>query len=112
MTTRGNVLSIAPELTTASVSTFNLAIADSQIYIGSVYGRLTEMARRYYVAHCVTVWTVLEANASGAVQSEKAGRASVSYGQGGVDEGFLGMTKYGRMLLNLRRKSIVGVMVV
>jgi hypothetical protein len=70
--------------------------------LNSVYGAKTETARRYYAAHCLTIWTTLSASAGGAVSSEKAGRAQVNYQVSESKDEWLGMTKYGRMLLSMR----------
>lgn len=114
MTTKADIILIAPELSGLSDSTFSLAIADAELYINSsLYGSLADLAKRYFAAHCLAVWTASPANASGAVASEKAGRVEVRYQvNANMSREFLGMTKYGQMVIDLRQKKILPAMVV
>ena len=99
MTTKADIVLIAPELAGLSDDTFNLVIADAEIVIGN-HGTKTDLIKRYYSAHCLAVWTATPASAGGAVASEKSGRVAVSYATS-VDKGFLAMTKYGQMVIEL-----------
>ena len=101
---------IAPELSTASDEQFNLAISDANSEISALSCRNVDLARRYYAAHCLTIWTALSLT-GGAVSSERAGRVAVTYAKGQSKDEWLGMTKYGQMLLNMMTSSI-GIMVV
>ena len=55
LTTKDNVLLIAPKLISASDDLWNLILADVEISISSsVFGTKTEMAARNWVAHHMT----------------------------------------------------------
>ena len=102
MTSKADIILIAPELSDVSDATFDLAIADSEIIIGN-HGSRTDIIKRYYSAHCLAVWTASSVSAGGAVSSEKAGRVAVSYSVPSMDKGFLAVTKYGQMVMELMK---------
>ena len=108
MTTKANILLIAPELSTMSGDAFNLAISDaSAIVTLPECPAKVELAQRYLAAHLLTI---ARPQASGglspsgaALTGEKAGRESRNYGSvSGNSSGFgYGSTKYGIMFENI-----------
>ena len=104
MTTKANILLIAPELSAMSDNAFSLAIADAVaiVTLPSCPAKV-EMAQRYLAAHLLTI---ARPEASGglspsgaALTSEKAGRESRGYGSAVQNSGSFGYgsTKYGIM---------------
>lgn len=106
MTTKADILLIAPEFALVSDDTFNLAISDADMLVGD-FGNKTDIAKRYFAAHCLAVWTASSAAAGGAVSSESAGRVKISYAVPSIDAGWLALTKYGQMVLELTKRKKV-----
>jgi len=117
MTTKADVLLIAPELATVSDDLFNLVLADASREVSSSsVGRYASEAQRYLTAHILTLLNSAgaEAGASGFVESMKTGDVSLSYATAkGAISGRItryDATIYGqRYILLLRRKIIPAV---
>jgi len=111
LTTKANVLLIAPDLSTADDDLWTLVLADSSNFISaSVFGSKSEIAARNWVAHRMTLLAdgVL-GNVSGPIVKSKVGDVMREYAQikqvSRADMDY-GRTQYGRDFLTIRNSCI------
>jgi len=117
LTTKTNVLIIAPKLSTASDDLWNLVLADVEINISSsVFGNKTEWAARNWVAHHMTLLTDESlANVSGPITKDRVGDVMREYVRlQKVDKGEVdySRTGYGRTFLAARNSILPSFKVV
>lgn len=111
LTTKANVLTIAPSLSTASDDLWNLMLADVENAISaSVFGVKAEVAARNWVAHNMTILADTSAvNTSGPVTKERVGDVMREYAKiNKLDksDADYSRTKYGRTFLTIRSSII------
>jgi len=115
MTTKANILKIAPELADRSDELFNLVIADVALQVtSSEYGSRLEEAQRYLSAHLLTICgsdsSIGAAGSSGPVTGEQMGDASKNYGSIaqllGNRATRYDLTVYGQRFMSISRSSI------
>jgi len=122
MTTKANILAIAPELSDRDDSLFTLVINDVSLQVtSSEYGARAEEARRYLAAHLLTLagssTSTGAAGASGPVTSEKMGEAERDYGTisdiiGSSKATRYDLTTYGMRFISICRSSLSRFLVV
>lgn len=111
MTTKENVLLIAPGLSTADDDLWNLILNDVNNFIStSVFGTKTEIAARNWVAHRMTLAINNElGNVSGSLTKVKVGDVMYEYAkikQVAKSDMDYGRTQYGREFLTIRNSCI------
>lgn len=111
LTTKANVLIIAPKLSTASDSLWDLILADVETSISSsVFGAKTEWAARNWVAHHMTLLTDTSlANVSGPITKERVGDVMREYAKiqkVKTSEANYSRTGYGQTFLSIRNECI------
>ena len=111
LTTKANVLIIAPKLSTASDDLWNLILADVEINISaSIFGNKAEWAARNWVAHHMTLLTDESlANVSGPITKDRVGDVMREYAKiRKIDksEADYSRTGYGRTFLAARNSII------
>jgi len=114
LTTKVNVLAIAPELSTLSDDTWNLFLTDVELNISaSVFGTKTEMAARYWVAHRLKlIQDASLGGASGPITKERVGDIMREYAKVSTvlqSEKDYSRTSYGTTFLSIRRSVLVGM---
>jgi hypothetical protein len=112
LTTKANVLAIAPNLSTISDDTWALFLADVENHISqSVFGAKTEEAARYWVAHYLTLIKDSSlASASGPIVKERVGDVMREYAKVNnlsSSEKDYSRTGYGQKFLTIRKSTIV-----
>lgn len=117
LTTKDNVLLIAPELSTASNDLWDLVLADvGDAISASVFGVKSERAARYWVAHNMTLLVDSSlAGASGPITKEKVGDVMREYAKivsVSESEKDYSRTGYGQTFLSIRKSCIVLFMAV
>jgi len=111
LTTKANVLLIAPTLSTLSDDLWTLILADSSNFISSaVFGSKSEIAARNWVAHRLTLISDgILGNVSGPIVKEKVGDVMREYAKikqvSRADMDY-GRTQYGRDFLTIRNSCI------
>lgn len=117
LTTKANVLIIAPHLSTASDDLWTMVLDDVEISLSaSVFGLKTEMAARNWVAHNMTLLADTNTTApSGPVVKEKVGDVETEFARPSkmnqTDTEY-SRTKYGVTFLSIRRSAVVNFSVV
>jgi len=111
LTTKGNVLLIAPDLSTADDNLWDMILADSSNFISaSVFGSKSEIAARNWVAHRMTLLAEgALGNVSGPIIKEKVGDVMREYAkvkQISRSDMDYGRTQYGREFLTIRNSCI------
>ena len=109
-TTKANVLSIAPELSSVLDDAWTLILADVAGEVSStIYGTRQEQAQRYLAAHYLTlISSDSRVDAQGPVSSESAGQVSKSYAQVNYkDRNRYDETKYGRVFNSIRKGVVI-----
>lgn len=115
MTTKANILLIAPELSSRSDDQFNLVIADVNLQVSSnQYGTRTEEAKRYLAAHLLTLiqpeGSSSAPGGSGPVEREKMGDAEIEYGSIadliGSDATRYDLTRYGQRYVAITKRLV------
>jgi hypothetical protein len=106
-TTWSNVVAMAPELSTLSVAQQNLIIADVKLLVSTAFGDYQEIAQRYLAAHMGTILNSSNKSATGGLQSESIGDASISYGSI-QDASRYDTTAYGRKYKEILDTCIIG----
>ena len=121
MTTKANILLIAPELSDRSDDLFNLVIADVSLAVSSSkFGTRTEEAQRYLAAHllslCGSSTSSGAGGASGSVKREKVDQVEKEYGSIGDILGDKAtrydLTVYGQRYMTLSRALVPNFLVV
>ena len=111
LTTKDNVLLIAPELADESDDLWDLILADANLFVSaSVFGARTEIAARNWVAHRMTLNSGNGLNnVSGPIVKEKVGDVMKEYAnikQVKKSDMDYGRTKYGREFLTIRNSCM------
>ena len=111
LTTKDNVLLIAPELSIASNDLWDMVFADVGNAIStSVFGAKTERAARYWVAHNMTLLADSSlAGSSGPITKEKVGDVMREYAKivsVSESEKDYSRTGYGQTFLSIRKACI------
>ena len=111
LTTKENVIVIAPELEDASDDLWTLVLADVVNYISSsTFGNKTEMAARYWVAHNMSILVSENgSSASGPITKYRVGDVTIEYASVKSltrSEMNYGRTKYGQNFLAIRNACI------
>ena len=112
MTTKADILLIAPELSDMTTDQFNLAIADSSVLVSMAScSSKTNIAQRYLAAHLLTIARPDSGGLSpsgASVTGEKAGRESRTYGtaSSSIDAGDYSLTKYGIMYMSVIKSCV------
>lgn len=113
-TSKTNVLSIAPELSSIDNDIWMLILADVASEVSSsIYGTKQEMAQRYLAAHYLTLISAANKQTSGPLSSERVGQVSMSYAQiNYLNRNRYDETSYGRVFNSIRRSIVVPFMVI
>ena len=111
LTTKANVLLIAPTLSTADDDLWTMILADSSNFISaSIFGSKSEIAARNWVAHRMTLLAAgVLGNVSGPIVKSKVGDVIREYAkvrQISKSEMDYGRTQYGRDFLTIRNSCI------
>jgi hypothetical protein len=117
LTTKDNVLCIAPKLITASDCLWNLILAEVDTSISaSVFGNKTQWAATNWVAHHMTLLTDESlANVSGPLTKDRVGDVMKEYTRiNKVNRGEedYGRTGFGRTFLAIRNSRVASFRVV
>jgi len=112
LTTKDNVLKIAPELSTVSNDLWDLMLGDVNNHISSsVFCNKTEEAARYWVAHRLTVLTDKKvSNVSGPLTKDRVDDVMKEYvrlQKVSVSDADYNRTGYGSTFLTIRKSCIV-----
>lgn len=117
LTTKDNVLAIAPELSTLSDDLWNLYLGDVGNFISaSEFGTKTEIAARYWVAHYLKLLQDTSlGTVSGPITKERVGDVMREYARitkVTKSEQDFSRTSYGMTFLGIRRTTIVAMTVI
>jgi len=115
LTTKANILLIAPELSSITDdNVWNIILSDVDNLIStSVFGLKTEIAARYLAAHHLTLISDKTlSSASGPIVKDKVGDVMKEYAQPQKlrgSEADYNRTGYGRTFLSIRNKILIKV---
>jgi hypothetical protein len=108
--TKADVLLIAPELAAVDDARFTAALEGAELQVNAVaLGTRADAAKRYYVAHLLTV-TQLASQGHGEVVSETVGSVSRTYA-GPSSSGSLGVvesSRYWAEYMRIVRSTLAG----
>lgn len=112
LTTKDNVLIIAPELSTVDNTLWDLLLSDVSNHISSsVFGSKTEEAARYWVAHRLTLLNDKStSNVSGPITKHRVGDVMKEYVRlqsvNSSESDYL-RTAYGSTFLSIRKSCVI-----
>ena len=119
-TSKSNILSIAPELSTRADDLFTMVLSDVSNQCGTEFGGRQEEAQRYLAAHLLTLCgnstSVYAGGASGAATKQKTGDIEMSFGSIsqmlGSNATRYDLTVYGQRYITIRKSSIASFSVI